>query len=105
MRWLTYRGIPLWRDVRVLRAAAQIISAILVVTAVVFFVGNILNAADKRGLSMGFGFLGEDAGFPIGESVLEYHESDSFQYAFLVVSHVWNRRDRGGEVCPWRPGC
>ena len=23
----------------------------------------------------------------------------------LVVSHVWNRRDRGGEVCPWRPGC
>ena len=23
----------------------------------------------------------------------------------LVVSHVWNRRDRGGEVCSWRPGC
>ena len=58
---------------------------VLVVTAVVFFVGNILNAADKRGLSMGFGFLGEEAGFPIGELVLEYHESDSFQYAFLEV--------------------
>ena len=25
--------------------------------------------------------------------------------ALLVVSHVWNRRDRGGEVCSWRPGC
>jgi hypothetical protein len=23
----------------------------------------------------------------------------------LAVSHVWNRRDRGGEVCSWRPGC
>ena len=84
MRWLTYRGIPLWRDVRVLRAVAQMISAVLVVTAVVFFVGNVLSAADKRGLSMGFDFLGEEAGFPIGESVLEYHESDSFRYAFLA---------------------
>ncbi|MCH7712981.1 MAG: ABC transporter permease subunit [Chloroflexi bacterium] len=84
MRWLTYRGIPLWRDVRVLRAVAQMISAVLVVTAVVFFIGNILSAADKRGLSMGFDFLGEEAGFPIGESVLEYHESDSFRYAFLA---------------------
>ncbi len=84
MAWFTYRGIPVWRDVRVLRAAAQIISAILVVSFLVFFVGNVLDAADKRGLALGFGFLGEEAGFPISESVIEYRESDSFQYAFLV---------------------
>lgn len=82
--WYTYRGIPVWRDVRVLQAATQIVSAILVVSFLVFFVSNFLDAADKRGLSLGFGFLGEEAGFPIAESVIEYHESDSFQYAFLV---------------------
>ena len=84
MRWLTYQGIPVWRDVRVLRAAAQIVSAILVVSLLVFFVGNVLDAADKRGLALGFGFLAEEAGFPIAESVIEYRESDSFQYAFLA---------------------
>ena len=84
MGWLTYHGIPLWRDVRVLRAAAQIVSAILVVSLLVFFVGNVLDAADKRGLSLGFGFLSEEAGFPMAESVIEYRESDSFQYAFVV---------------------
>ena len=91
MRWLTFHGIPIWRDVRVLRAAAQIISAVLAVTAVVFFIDNLLGAADKRGLAMGFGFLSEEAGFPIGESVLAYEESDSFQYAFLVLQRrvIW----------------
>ncbi len=84
MGWLTYHGIPVWRDVRVLRAAAQIVSAILVVSLLVFFVGNVLDAADKRGLSLGFGFLSEEAGFPMAESVIEYRESDSFQYAFLA---------------------
>ncbi len=84
MRWLSFHGIPLWRDVRVLRAAVQIVSAVLAVTIVVFFIDNLFSAADKRGLAMGFGFLSEEAGFPIGESVLAYEESDSFQYAFLA---------------------
>ena len=84
MRCLSFHGIPLWRDVRVLRAAVQIVSAVLAVTIVVFFIDNLFSAADKRGLAMGFGFLREEAGFPIGESVLAYEESDSFQYAFLA---------------------
>ncbi len=84
MRLLTYHGIPLWRDARVLRAAAQIISVILVVSAVVFVLGNVFDAADKRGFALGFDFLGEDAGFPISESVIDYDESDSFQFAFLA---------------------
>ena len=84
MRLLTYRGVPLWRDVRVLRAVAQIVSVIAVVSFVVFFIANLLEAADRRGFALGFGFLREEAGFPISESVIDYEESDSFQYAFLV---------------------
>ena len=84
MRFLTYDGVPLWRDTRVLRATAQIVSVVMVVIVVFFVAGNVLDAADKRGFSLGFGFLDEEAGFPIAESVIEYHESDSFRYAFTV---------------------
>ncbi|MFQ6014504.1 MAG: amino acid ABC transporter permease [Anaerolineae bacterium] len=84
IRILTYRGIPLWRDVRVLRAVAQVVSAIVVISFLVFFVDNVLDAANRRGLALGFDFLNEAAGFPIAESVIEYHPSDSFRYAFWV---------------------
>jgi general L-amino acid transport system permease protein len=44
----------------------------------------VINAAEQRGLSLGFGFLEEAAGFPIGESDIPYDPSRSFLYAFLV---------------------
>jgi general L-amino acid transport system permease protein len=81
---LSFGSIPLWRDVRVLRALAQIVSAVLVVGLVVFVVTQVLAAANERGFSLGFDFLQEEAGFPIAESVIEYEESDSFLYAFGV---------------------
>ena len=55
---LTYRGIPLWRDVRVLQAIGQLVSVVFVVSLLVFFVANLRSAADERGLSLGFDFLG-----------------------------------------------
>ena len=81
---LSFGVIPLWRDVRVLRAVTQIVSAVLVVSLVVFIVTQVLAAANERGFSLGFDFLQEEAGFPIAESVIEYEESDSFLYAFGV---------------------
>ena len=83
-RLLTYDGIPLWRNVRVLQAVAQVVSVIIVVSLVVLLVGNVFDAADRRGFSLGFDFLDEEAGFPIAESVIEYDESASFGYAFIV---------------------
>ena len=83
-RLLTYRGVPLWRDARIIQGVAQVASAIIVVSFVVFFIGNVLEAANRRGLALGFDYLSQEAGFPIAESVIEYHESDSFLYAFLV---------------------
>ena len=80
----SFGTIPFWRDVRVLRALAQLVSAVLVVSLVVFIVTQVLAAANERGFSLGFDFLQEEAGFPIAESVIEYEESDSFLYAFGV---------------------
>ena len=76
--------VPLWRDERVLRIAAQIISAVVVIGLLVWAVINIFNAAEQRGLSLGFEFIQEAAGFPIGESDIPYDPSRSFLYAFLV---------------------
>ncbi len=78
------QAIPFWRDERVLRVAAQVVSAVLVVGFLYWGISNFLKAADQRGLSLGFSFLKQSAGFPIGEYVVPYDPSQSFLYAFLV---------------------
>jgi general L-amino acid transport system permease protein len=78
------RGVPLWRDVVVLQWVAQILSAVLVIGFLAFFVRNVLNAAEARGLSWGYGFLSEAAGFPLSESVIPYDPSYSFARALVV---------------------
>jgi ABC-type amino acid transport system permease subunit len=65
---ITKSSIPLWRDERVLKAAAQIISAIFVIGFLLFFIDNVLRAAEARGLGLGYDFLGLSAGFPLAES-------------------------------------
>ncbi len=83
-RFFYRRGVPLWRDVKVLQWVAQIVSAILIIGFLVFFVSNILQAAEDRGLGLGFGFLDDAAGFPLPEAVLEYDPSRPFLYAFFL---------------------
>jgi general L-amino acid transport system permease protein len=78
------RGVPLWRDVVVLQWVAQILSAVLVIGFLIFFIRNVLSAANARGLGLGYGFLQQAAGFPLPESVLPYDPSRTFGYAFLI---------------------
>jgi general L-amino acid transport system permease protein len=83
-RFFYRKGVPLWRDVVVLQWIAQILSAVLVLGFMWFFVSNVLQAAEVRGLSWSYNFLRESAGFPISESVIPYDEARSFGYAFIV---------------------
>jgi general L-amino acid transport system permease protein len=76
--------VPLWRDERALRAVAQLFSAVLMIGAVIWLVTNFIQAAELRGLPLGYDFLSQESGFPIGESVIEYDPSRPFLYAFLV---------------------
>ncbi len=80
----SFGATPLWRDERFLRAAAQVISAALIIGLLIWIVSNVLEAADQRGLGLGFDFLDQAAGFPIGEGVVPYEPADSFLYAFWV---------------------
>jgi len=81
----SYQGIPFWRDDRVIKGVAQVVSAIIVLGFLYSFVTNVLAAAEARGLSLGYDFLQESAGFPIGESIIiDYEPSMSFSQAFTV---------------------
>jgi general L-amino acid transport system permease protein len=81
---LTRRGVPLWRDVKVLQWVAQVVSAAIVIAFLIFFVGNVLRAAEVRGLSLGYDFVGQSAGFSLPEMMIDYTPADSFGRAFMV---------------------
>jgi general L-amino acid transport system permease protein len=82
--FLTRKGVPLWRDVVVLQWIAQIVSAIVIIAFLAFFVTNVLRAAQVKGLSLGFDFIGQAAGFDLPESAIPYTPADSFGRAFLA---------------------
>jgi len=85
IRVLTYQGTPLWRDDRVIKGVVQVVSAIIVLGFLYFSISNVLTAAENRGLKLGFEFLQEAAGFPIGESIfIQYEPSMSFGQAFAT---------------------
>ena len=83
---LTYQGIPIWRHSRILSWTGQIVSGILVVAAVAFFISNVATAMDQRDIPFGWSFLNREYSTPISEHLLPYEESDTFAYAFLVAA-------------------
>jgi len=76
--------IPFYRDERVLRWVAQIISAVLVIGFLIWAGLNFVEAAKARGLNLGYQFLKLPAGFPISDPGIEYDPQMSFGRAFLV---------------------
>ncbi len=85
-RFLTYKGIPVWRHAQIIQWAAQIISAFLVVFLVAWFFINIGNAIADRNIPFGFSFLDREYQTPIGEHFIPYESSDSFRYALVVAA-------------------
>ena len=85
LRNLTYQGIPIWRNVYVLRWVSQITSGLLVVLLVSWFFVNIGNAIEDREIPYGFSFLSREYQTPIGQHFLAYEASDTFLYAFFVA--------------------
>lgn len=75
---------PIWRDERVLRATAQIVSAIIVFVFLYWALVNFLEITRQRGMPLTYTFLKEAAGFPIKESFIPYEPTMSFGRAVLV---------------------
>jgi general L-amino acid transport system permease protein len=81
---VTDDDIPFYRDERVLQAAAQVISVVLIVGFLVWATFNFFRAAEARSLELSFNFLKDPAGFPINDPAIDYDPSKSFGYAFYV---------------------
>jgi general L-amino acid transport system permease protein len=76
--------IPLWRDERVLKAATQIVSAVIIVGLLYWGITNFLEITRQRGMPLTYGFLDDPAGFPITEFYIPYAPTMSFARAFTV---------------------
>jgi general L-amino acid transport system permease protein len=76
--------IPFYRDERVLKIIAQIVSAVIIFGILILAVINFFKAADARNMELSFGFLKEAAGFPISNPPIEYDPSMTYSRAFLV---------------------
>ncbi|WCE31071.1 amino acid ABC transporter permease [Vibrio sp. SCSIO 43137] len=64
-----------------------IFQALAILALVYFFytiVNNALTNLDARGISTGFGFLSQEAGFGIGLTLIEYDETFSYGRTFVV---------------------
>lgn len=77
-------SIPFYRDERVIKAFAQVVSALVIIGFVIWAIFNFLAAAEARNMTLSFGFLKEAAGFPISNPPIEYEPDMSFGRAFLV---------------------
>jgi len=75
---------PPWRNVRVLRVIAQLVTLAVVLIIGWWLVNNLLTNMRQTRLSFGFEFLDSTAGFEIGESLVPYSATDRYRDAFLV---------------------
>ena len=76
---------PFYRDERVLSVLSQIFVVVVVVGLGLFFYNNMITGLRaKHSVAISFSFLGQAAGFDIGESLIEYSREKTYARAFLV---------------------
>src|SRR5271155_1014562 len=75
---------PLWRNPAIRGVLYQVSFVAIVVAVGGFLVHNTLVNLGRQNIATGFGFLGREASFAIGESLIAYAPSDTYARAFLV---------------------
>ena len=75
----------LWHNVGFRGVLYQALVIVLVIVAVVYLVGNAQEAMTALGIATGFGFLVEESGVAIGETVIRYDPDDSYTRAYAAA--------------------
>ncbi len=75
----------IWHNLRFRAWAYQIIVVAVIVGGGVYLIGNAQDALQKRGISTGFDFLLQTAGFDIGEAPIAFSSTDSFLRAYAAA--------------------
>ncbi len=73
-----------WTDPKARAWIFQLLAVVLVVAVGWFLYDNTMTNLEKRGITTGFAFLNNTAGFGIAQHLIEYTESDSYGRVFLV---------------------
>lgn len=63
---------------------AQVLVALLVITAVYWLVGNVVSNLERQNVASGFGFFNERAGFGINQTLIDYNEDNSYGRVLVV---------------------
>jgi general L-amino acid transport system permease protein len=74
----------LLRDVRFWRIGGQILAVVLAIIIVAILWNNLNRNLQQLGIGFGFDFLGSQASFDIGETLILYQPSDTYSRALLV---------------------
>lgn len=75
---------PFWRD-RAKRALIfQIILVAVVAAFLIYIIGNTQANLNARGITTGFSFLGNTAGFGIGQTLIEYSSQSTYGRTFVI---------------------
>ena len=75
----------LWHNVGFRNLAYQLLVVGSILGLAFFMVTNAQDAMQKLGISTGFGFLFEEAGFDIGEGLISFESTDTFLRAYAIA--------------------
>ena len=76
---------PFYRDERVLGVFSQLLVVVFVIGLGLFLYNNMITGLrEKHNVAISFSFLGQAAGFDIGESLIEYSRERTYLRAFVV---------------------
>ncbi|MEZ4528186.1 MAG: amino acid ABC transporter permease [Desulfobacterales bacterium] len=79
---------PFWHDPDKRAVVYQIFALTVVLLTGYYLFSNTLANLERQKIATGFGFLGKEAGFEIGESLISYSAADT--YARALISGVLN---------------
>jgi general L-amino acid transport system permease protein len=77
-------AVPFWRDPEKRAIVFQVIALSLVAGISYYLFSNTQANLQRQSIATGFGFLDKEAGFEIGESVIDYSAADSYARVLLV---------------------
>jgi len=77
-------AVPFWRDPDKRAIIFQAVTLLLVAMICYYLFSNTQANLERQSIATGFGFLNSEAGFEIGESVIDYSASDPYSRALLV---------------------
>ena len=73
---------PLWRDIRIIRVALQVVFIIAVIALISYLYSNLITNLQARGIRTDFGYLSQPAGFQIQGS--DFRASQTIREAVIV---------------------